>query len=141
MDEKLRLYSQKAIAIATFLGGPLAAGVLIRKNALNLGREKEGLAALIIGIVSTVLLFWGLFQIPEAIIDKIPNFLIPAVYMGIIYLIVEKMHGQILKKHQEENNEFYSNWNAAGIGFVCAIVLCAGFFAYIFLAPESFYEL
>ena len=138
MEEEIKLYSQRAIAIATYFGGPLAAGILIRKNSLNLGREKEGLVALIIGIVSTILLFWGIFQIPEPIMDKIPNVLIPAIYTGIIYLIVEKIHGQILKKHKEEKNEFYSIWKATGIGLICAVVLFGGIFAYSYYGTEDF---
>ncbi|MGB4204990.1 MAG: hypothetical protein WBJ84_05140 [Bacteroidales bacterium] len=136
MEEKIKLYSQKAIAIATYFGGPLAAGILICKNSLNLGREKEGLVVLIVGIVSTILLFYGIFQIPESIIDKTPSVLIPAIYTGIVYLVVEKMHGQILKKHKEEKNEFYSNWKATGIGLVCSVVLFAGIFAYAYYKPE-----
>jgi len=137
MKEKIKLYSLRAITTATFFGGPIAAGILIRKNSFNLGREKEGLAALIIGIVSTILLFCGIFLIPEQIIDKIPYVLIPAIYTGIIYLIVEKIHGQILKKHKEEKNEFYSIWKATGIGLICAVVLFGGIFAYAYY-PEDF---
>jgi len=138
MEEQIKLYSQRAIAIATYFGGPLAAGILIRKNSLNLGREKEGLIALIVGIVSTILLFWGIFQIPEPIMDKIPNVLIPAIYTGIIYLIVEVLHGQILKKHKEEKNEFYSIWKATGIGLICAVVIFGGIFAYVYNTPDDF---
>jgi len=137
MEEKIKLYSQKAITIATYFGGPLAAGILIRKNSLNLGREKEGLIVLIVGIVSTILLFWGISQIPEPIIDKIPNVLIPAIYTGIIYLTVEKMHGQILKMHKEEGNKFYSNWKATGIGLICTVVIFGGLFAYAYYSPED----
>ena len=137
MEEKIKLYSPNAIALATYFGGPLAAGILIRKNSINLGREKEGLWTLIIGMISTILLFWGILQIPEPIIDMIPNFLIPAIYTPIIYLIVEKIQGETLKKHKEENNEFYSNWKAAGIGLVCSIVLIGGIFAYAYFAPED----
>jgi len=137
MEEKIKLYSQRAISIATYLGGPIAAGILIRRNFLNLGKEKEGLISLIIGIVSTVLLLWGIFQIPEEIIDKIPNALIPAIYTGIIYFIVEKMQGDILKKHKEEKNKFYSNWRATGIGVVIGIIMLGGIFAYSYYAPSD----
>ena len=137
MEEKFKLYSQKAIAIATYFGGPLAAGILIRKNSLNLGKEKQGLIALVVGVISTILLFFGIFQIPEPIFDKIPNALIPAVYTGIIYLIVEKIHGDILRKHKEEKNEFYSNWKATGIGLVCAVIIFGGIFAYAYYAPDD----
>jgi preprotein translocase subunit Sss1 len=118
-----KLYSQSAIAIATYFGGPLAAGILIRKNSINLGREREGLGALIVGIIGTILLLWGIFQIPDTILDKIPNVLLPTIYTSIIFLIVEKMHGKILKKHKEEKHEFYSIWKATGIGLLCAVVL------------------
>ena len=137
MEEKIKFYSNNAISIATYLGGPLAAGILIRKNFLNLGKEKEGLIALIVGIISTILLYWGIFQIPEPIIDRIPNALIPLVYTGIIYLIVEKIHGDVLKKHKEEKKKFYSKWRAVGIGLVCTVIMLGGIFAYSYYAPED----
>ena len=137
MEEKIKLYSQKAIAIATFFGGPVAAGILIRKNSLNIGREKEGLTVLIVGIVSTILLFWGIFQIPEPMIDNIPKALIPTIYTGIIYLIVEIIHGKILKKHKEEKNEFYSNWRATGIGLICMAFISGTALAIVYYASED----
>ena len=101
MEENKKLYSQRAIGIATYFGGPLAAGILIRKNFINLNKERQGLNALIIGIISTFILFAGIFSIPENIIDKIPNALIPLVYTGIIYLIVEAIQGKDLKEFKE----------------------------------------
>ena len=120
MEEKIKLYSKNAIAFATFLGGPVAAGILIRRNSLNLGREKEGLIALIVGIISTTAL---IFLIPDSLIEIASSASITGIYTGIIFLIVEKIHGKILKKHKEEKNEFYSNWKAAGIGFICMAVI------------------
>jgi len=58
----------------------LAAGILIRRNSLKLGREHEGLRAVVLGILSTLLLFAIMMQIPEHIIDSIPGPLIPAIY-------------------------------------------------------------
>ena len=135
--KELRFFSQKAIGIATFIGTPMAAGYLIRENYKSLGEPEKGRNALIISIVVTLLLFVGIYRIPEAIMDKIPNFIIPAIYMGIIYLIVEKIHGPILKNHESNGYEFISNWRAAGIGFISLIILIVGIAAYIFLAPES----
>jgi len=132
-EEKFKLYSQRAIAIATFFGGTLATGILIRRNSLNLGKEKEGLIALIIGVVSTILLIWLAFQIPE----DVPNAIFPAVYTAIAYGIVELLHGKELKKHKEEKNEFYSNWKAAGVGLVCSIVFIGGVFVYAYKMPAD----
>ena len=133
----LKFYSQKAIGIATFIGGPLAAVYLVRENYLNLNKPNEGKKSLLIGIISTVLLFTGIFMIPESIMDKVPNQIIPAVYTGIIYLIVEKIQGTILNQHKENDNVFYSGWKAAGIGFISLIILLIGIFGYAYLSPNG----
>ena len=85
--ETVELYSQRAISIATYFGGPLAAGILARQNFINIGKDQLGKNALIVSIISTVLLFAGIFSVSEEIMDKVPNALIPLIYTGIIYLI------------------------------------------------------
>ena len=129
----LKFYSQKAIGIATFIGGPLAAAYLIRENYLSLDKPNEGKKSLIIGIVSTILLFTGIFMIPESIMEKVPNMVLPAIYTGLIYLIVERIHGAILNQHKENENEFYSGWKAAGVGFVSLIILLIAIFGFTYL--------
>ncbi|WP_417875706.1 hypothetical protein [Winogradskyella sediminis] len=136
----LKFYSQKSIGISTFIGGPMAAGYLIKENYKALNENDKGKTALIISILATIAIFGTLFLIPETIIDKIPNMLIPAVYTGIIYLIVNKIHGTILDTHEAHNNAFYSGWKAAGIGLISLIVLAAIIVASIFLIPDEAYD-
>lgn len=137
MEENKKLYSQRAIGIATYIGGPLAAGILVRQNFINLNKERQGLNSLLFGIVSTFILFAGIFSIPDEIIDKIPNSLIPLIYTGAIYLIVESIQGKDLKEFKENNGTFYSEWNAAGIGLLSGILIAAGIFGFIFLQEED----
>lgn len=137
-NEPLKLYSQKAIGIATFLGGPLAAGILVRRNFINLDKPEYGTHALFIGILSTALLFTGIFSIPEEIIEKIPSSLIPGIYTLIISLIVHKLMGKDLEKHAESQGQFYSGWRAAGVGVIGLIVISAGLFAYIYSLSDDF---
>ncbi|WP_178985630.1 hypothetical protein [Winogradskyella helgolandensis] len=136
----LKFYSQQSIGIATFIGGPMAAGYLIKENYKALNENDKGKTALIISIIATVALFGTLFLIPEAIMDKVPNMVIPAVYTGIIYLIVNKIHGTILDTHEAHNNAFYSGWKAAGIGLISLVVLMAIIFSSIFLIPDKVYD-
>lgn len=136
--ETIKLYSQTAISIATYFGGPLAAGILTRRNFINLGKEQLGKNALIIGIISTMLLFVGIFSIPQNIIDKIPNIIIPLFYTIIINLVVDKYQGSNLKEHKQKNRPFYSVWKATGIGIICMLILLGGIFSYAFLSPEDF---
>ncbi len=135
MEEK-KLFSQKAIAIATYLGGPAAAGYLVKKNYESYNQEDNGKKAFTIGIISTLLIFAGIFSIPEHIIDKIPNALIPAIYTGIIYLIVEKIQGKWLKEHKESGGEFYSGWKAAGIGAIFIVILFVLIMGIAFIAGD-----
>jgi hypothetical protein len=135
--KNLKFYSQKAIGIATFIGGPLAAGYLIRENYLSLNKPDEAKNSLLIGIVSTIVLFASIFMIPESIIEKVPNQILPAIYTGIILFIVTKIHGKILDQHKENGNEFYSGWKAAGIGLISGSILLIGLFGYIYFLPDA----
>lgn len=136
MEETKKLFSQRAIAVATYFGGPAAAGYLVKKNYESYDQADKGKKAFIIGIISTLLIFAGIFSIPEHIIDKIPNAVIPAIYTGIIYLIVEKIQGQWLKKHKESGGEFHSGWKATGIGAIFMVILLAMIAGIAFIAGD-----
>jgi hypothetical protein len=129
----LKLYSQKAIGIATFLGGPLAAGYLVRENYLELNKPDEAKNALIYGLLATVVVFGFIFMLPDNIADKIPNQIIPIIYTAIIYALVENTQGKILKLHKELGNEFISVWKAVLIGFISLLLLISVIFGYAFL--------
>jgi hypothetical protein len=133
-----KFYSQRAITIASYFGSPLAAGYLIRQNFVALGKEDYGNYSMLIGIISTLLIFIGVFSIPELIMNKIPNTLIPLIYTAIIYLINEKLQGKDLKEQKKNNGEFYSAWKAVGIGAICLVILFAGIFGYLYLKPDDF---
>lgn len=133
-----KLYSQKSIGLATFLGSPLAAGFLVRKNFLLLGDEKKAKHALALGIISTVIIFAGIFSLPAAVIDRIPNYVIPLIYMGIVHLLVEKVQGASLREHETAGGEFYSPWRAAGIGIVSLIIIIPGMIGYVYFGPQDF---
>jgi hypothetical protein len=134
----IQLFSQRTIGIATFVGGPLAAGILVRKNYINLGKSDHGMFALAIGILSTLLLFGTLFIIPEHIANKIPNAVFPAIYTAIIYLVVEKLQGKELALHKQNNGSFYSGWKAAGIGAICMLILASAVFGYAYFKGSDF---
>lgn len=133
----IKLYSSRAIGGATFLGGPLAAGYMIGENFKALDKPNESRNSLIIGIISTIILFVGIFMVPENIIDKIPRQIIPLIYTGIIFGIVEWKLGGTLKSHKENGNQFFSGWRAAGIGFLSLIIISIGIFGYVFFGMNN----
>jgi hypothetical protein len=137
MEESNKLYSIQAIDIATFFGGPLAAGILIRRNCISLGRERQGLNSLMIGILSTLLLFGALFLIPVSTIEQVPNLILPAIYTLIIHLIVEKIQGKELKEYKAKEGYFYSGWRAAGIGALSSVVIIGFFIGLIYFSTDN----
>ena len=135
--ESKQLYSKRAIITATFFGGPLAAGYLVKKNYDTLDQAENGKKSMIIGIISTIILFAIIFIIPEAVLDKIPYAIIPLIYSGIIYILVEKLQGEELRQHKETEGKFYSNWRAAGIGGISLLIIAFGILI-TFFATDGF---
>ncbi|TDN97665.1 hypothetical protein [Sunxiuqinia elliptica] len=135
-----KIFTNKAISIATFLGGPIAAGFLISKNYKVFGNEDAARNSVFIGIISTFFLFVGIFMIPEHIIDKIPQPVIPGIYTAIIAGLVEKLQGQKIKDFLLEDGQKASNWHAAGYGLIGLLIMIVFLVVMIFTIPTEGYE-
>ncbi len=135
-EDSKKFYSQRDISIATFFGGPLAAGFLVKKNYETMGLDGPAKRSLIIGILSTILLVAGLIALPEHVTDQIPVAILPGIYTGIIYLIVEKLQGPVLNQHKAGGGAFYSGWNAAGTGLVAMVILISFVAVTAFMAGD-----
>lgn len=129
----LKFYSQRAIGIATFFGGPLAACYLVRENYLVLNKPDEAKKALLYGLLATIFIFGFIFMMPEDIMGKVPNQIIPIIYTAIIYYIVEYIQGETLKLHKDFGNEFISGWKATLVGVIAMLISLSLIFGYVFL--------
>ncbi|WP_223034416.1 hypothetical protein [Hanstruepera marina] len=136
-SEDIKLYSSRAISGATFLAGPLAGGYMVSENFKAINKPAEGRNALLIGILVTIAVFSVVFFVPQDILDKIPNILIPFAYTAIGMALVEWQMGDLLKNHKEENKPFYSGWRAAGIGLISLIITFIALFAGVFLLDND----
>jgi hypothetical protein len=134
MESNKKLYSQKIILIATYFGGPVVTGILMRKNFKVLGKQKEGSYALLLGIISMLVVFAGLYFMPENIVDKIPNFMFPAIYTAAVYFILGKVQGKELNEHKMSGGTFYSGWKVFGFLMACIVAVAA----LAFLAGDLF---
>ena len=133
----IKFYSSKSISTATFIGGPLVAGYLISENLKALNKPEEGRKYLIIGIITTIILFGGMFLIPEKTDENIPKQLIPLIYTGLIWGFVEWTQGNVLKLHKENGNSFFSGWRAAGIGLISLVIFAIGIFGYSYIESNN----
>lgn len=119
----IKLYSQRSILIMTFLFGPIATGILMRKNYLNLNEPKKASNSLILGFIVTIASVFIIFLIPTPIAERIPSILYSLIYTGIAQLIVENQLGQELRNHKQENGEFYTIWKIILITIVAIVLL------------------
>ncbi|TNE79946.1 MAG: hypothetical protein EP332_09325 [Bacteroidetes bacterium] len=119
LETQTKYYNAKTISIATFIGGPLVTGLLMRRNFRNAGDDSSASRALLLGILATVLIFGSVFYLPEAFVDKIPKSIIPAAYTLLASLLVKKYQGEVLETHEEQGGKYYSVWRAIGISLLC----------------------
>lgn len=136
-NQSVLFYSANAIQLATFLGGPLIGGYLMRENYRALGEEQKGKQAFLWGVVTTILVFGGLLALPSTVSDRIPNYVLPAIFAGVIRWIVEVKQGDVLRQHKEQNRGFYSSWRAAGLALISACMIALTVLATVFLWPND----
>lgn len=121
-----KLYSEKQIYISTFFGGPIPPGILIYKNFKRIGEDDKASKTLMLTFLFTVLLFFGLMQLPDQITDKLPNILFTSLYTGIVYLVYHKYLAKKINANILEPENKASNWNVAGLttlGFVLNLII------------------
>jgi len=118
----LKFYSIRSISLATFIGGPILGGIVMRKNFVNMGQKLNGTLALVIGIVATIAIFAFLFSIPKEIAGKIPPPVIPGIYTAFAYLIAQRLMGKELKEHKDNGGTYYSAWRVFGIFLIIILI-------------------
>jgi len=131
-----RIFTKKTILIGTFLGGPLIAGIMISHNYKVFGNKDAASRSMIIGILSTVLIFMFAFLTPEDIIDKIPNIVIPCVYTAIVAWLINERQAEDMEQFIEEGGETKSAWTAVGYTFV-VLTFYIGIFAVLLLVFDD----
>ena len=89
----------------------------------------------IIAICATILIFGGLFLIPN--IEKVPNYIIPLIYTGIAHFLVQKFQGVAIKAHIANGGQIFSTWRAVWIGLVGLFVLIAIIFVVAYLTIQG----
>ncbi len=131
-----KVFTNPVISIATFFGGPLAAGFLIAHNFKVFGNTSASRKTIFIGVVFTLLLFSLLYSLPQNSINKIPSAFIPGIYTAIITILVERLQGEKIKEHLLNQGQKASGWLAAAYGIVGMIAI--GLFLIVISSIEPF---
>lgn len=123
-----KIYKERAIWVGTFLGGPLVAGYLIAENFKAFNEIEKAKKTWLFAIISTILIFGGIFLIPETI--KIPNQIIPIIYTAIAYYLAKHFQEKKMIEHIENGGEYYSWWRIIAIGVIGIFISIIAFICF-----------
>ncbi len=122
------LYSPGQIALASFLGAPLAACWFWSRNDLRLGQPDRARQCLIWGVVGTVAVFLVAAFLP----DRFPNLVLPIGYTVGLYHAAKQRHGAIVTQHLDAGGSLGSWWEVVGLGLLSLVLLLVVLFGVVF---------
>lgn len=118
-----KIYSEKAIRVGTFLGGPIVTGYFMAENFKAFGDFKKARNTWIIAILSTIAVFSLVLSIPDNI--NIPNIVFPLIYMGIAAYFTKKYQEKKINEHTQNGGEEFNWWRTIGISLLGCIATIA----------------
>ena len=125
-----KIYKDKAFWAGTFIGGPLVAGYLFSKNFKSLGQPEKVKPTWIITIISTLVIFGGIFLIPENI--NIPNQIIPIAYTAIAFSLFKKYLAEKTTEHIKIGGLVHSWWRVTAVGIIGLLITTLPIFAFAY---------
>ncbi|WP_264530761.1 hypothetical protein [Flavobacterium sp. N502540] len=132
-----KIYTDNAIRVGTFLGGPLVAGYFLAENFKVFGDFGKAKRTWIITILATIFIFALIFLIPEHISAKIPNIVFPLIYMAIATYFTKEYQEKQISKHLENGGEHFAWPRIILISVIGISVLLGGIFSIAFLTETA----
>lgn len=125
MEEK-KFYTQLAVSLGTFFGGPLIGLYQMSRNYKYLGDEKKSKIYLISAIAVTLFLILIILNIS---LEMVPNYLFPVIFTGIISTMYKKQQKERIQEElKKETTKIQSGWLVFGQIILSAIIhLVIGF--------------
>jgi len=116
-----QLYSVWAVVLATFLGSPLAGGVVMSINCRRLSQPNAARDILLWTAILTVgsLLLGGL--IPQEM--RLVEAMLVGLQVFVMYFLAARLQGRAIALHLQQGGEIASYWSVVVIGIVCGIIL------------------
>jgi hypothetical protein len=117
------LHPLRGAVLATFLGTPTAAGIVLAINFARVGRTTAAWNSVAIGFLSTVAVIAVALLVPD-------NWHIPAMVYQIpilwgVFTVASQVQGPMVREHAARGGQFASLWGSAGIGIACGVVIAA----------------
>ncbi len=130
-DTNQILYSPKQVAIAAFIGSPIAACWFFAKNYRQLGDPQKATQCLLWGIIGTVVVLLLAFQLPE----RFPNQIIPLAYTLGLLQASKRAHGSLVEQHLSAGGKLGSWGRIIGVSCLFLLLIVSLVFGIMLLLP------
>ena len=117
--QNVRLYSEGQVTLATFLGLPIAGGILIGKNARAMGNPKAARQSIAVGAVGTVIVLATALLLPPL------TLILPVAYVIGVQQWYKQTQEAAFKDHLAQGGERGSWAVPIGVGLVVLILISA----------------
>lgn len=130
-----KIYNNREIRLGTFLGGPLVAGYFIAQNFKVFSEAEKVKKTWIYAIIASIVIFGGAFLIPDSL--KIPNFVIPLIYVSIASYLVNHFQGQKITAHIKSGGQIYSWWRTIGVALIGLAIIIIPIFSIVYFSDTE----
>jgi len=125
-----RMYDSNSVALAAFLGSPLAGTVLMASNYRKLGQGSNSMLALVLGAAASAGLVWmGLETTLSPTVASI-------VLFACTWVAARQLQDDAIKTHVAWGGQLYSKWRAVGVALVTMLVLGGAAAGYLYYTGE-----
>ncbi len=128
-----KVYNERAILVATFIGGPLAGAYLMAENFKVFNEPQKGKMAWLIGGATLFIILCMASLLPNQITEKMPNALLPLLYAWGYYYLAQHFQASALATHINTGGEPYSWWRAVLVGIIGGAVTFIPIFGIAYL--------
>ncbi|SFC92515.1 hypothetical protein [Flavobacterium phragmitis] len=129
-----KIYSEKAIRIATFLAGPLVAGYCIAENFRVFNDKEKAQKTWIITGIASFFIICLVFLLPE----NFPSIIFPIVYSFIASYFLKTYQEKNIQNHMSNGGETYSGWRMTLIGLISLLTFLAIIMSLLFIVGDNF---
>ena len=128
-----KIYKERAIDVATFLGGPLVAGYLIAENFKVFNETDKVKKTWFYVVIVTVLIIGSIFFIPDS---KVLNLAIPAIYVAFVHYFVQRFQKQYISAHIMSGGQLFGWWRTIFVGLTGGVITLLFIAIIAFLAGD-----
>ncbi len=129
-----RPHSVASVTLATFLGAPVAGGIVLALNYWKWGQKAAAVAAVAAGLFTTGIIFWLAWIVPS----NAPGAIFWALQVAGAYFLAERLQGRRIGAYRLAGGQEASNWVGAGIGLAFTALFVGGFVALYAVSGTNF---